>query len=351
MLYKKDSKGKMRFWKAYTSDDFVITEHGVVGGKCTSTSYQANPTNEGRSNYRNSYQQADFEVESLYNKKRDSGYFDTVEQAENEILIRPMLAHVYQDHKDNLGEYVYVQPKLNGVRCLAFPDGTLMSRKGKVYKVPHISEAVKEMKFPDSVIALDGELFVYDESLGDIQSAAKTGGMLPNGTPIQYHVYDVVEHRKAFSERIDIVFGLCENVRRVYPVITVKNVDVNKVDCMHDSIAEMNYEGVMVRDPNSLYEIGKRSYSLLKYKKFKDDEFEIVSVYPDKAGNAMFVIWDHVAKVKHDVKYGTHIFGRDCLNGKIDVIGKKMTVKYQSRLPDTNIMEFATGVNIRDDYS
>jgi ATP-dependent DNA ligase len=246
-----------------------------------------------------------------------------------------------------------VQPKLNGVRCLAFPDGTLMSRKGKVYKVPHISEVIKNMWHCDELIAFDGELYVHGKSLGDIQSAAKTGGILEDGTKLEFHVYDVVHKDMITQERIEQIGklqGFSDYFRIVgNAFVPMKHEEV--IEQFHDYFTGLGYEGIMLRDPNSLYEIGKRSYSLLKYKKFHDDEFEIVSVYPDKAGNAMFVIWDHIAKVKHDVKYGTHIFGRDCLSGKINVIGKKMTVKYQSRLPDTNIMEFATGVNIRDDYS
>jgi DNA ligase-1 len=39
---------------------------------------------------------------------------------------------------------------------------------------------------------------------------------------------------------------------------------------------EEGYEGIMVRNPNSPYEISKRSSYLQKYKEFDDDEFEII---------------------------------------------------------------------------
>ena len=36
------------------------------------------------------------------------------------------------------------------------------------------------------------------------------------------------------------------------------------------------YEGIMVRNQKASYKIDKRSYDLLKYKTFEDDEFEII---------------------------------------------------------------------------
>lgn len=52
-LYSKQGD-KLRQWTAYAEGAEVVVIHGQVGGKQTEKRYKAEPTNEGRSNFRDS---------------------------------------------------------------------------------------------------------------------------------------------------------------------------------------------------------------------------------------------------------------------------------------------------------
>ena len=51
--------------------------------------------------------------------------------------------------------------------------------------------------------------------------------------------------------------------------------DISKLNGFHDEFASEGYEGIMLRNPDSKYEF-KRSKHLQKYKKFIDEEFEVI---------------------------------------------------------------------------
>ena len=59
-------------------------------------------------------------------------------------MIKPMLAYKLNENKINFKEFIYMQPKLDGVRCLFTKDGAF-SRTGKQFmNVKHIEEEFKE---------------------------------------------------------------------------------------------------------------------------------------------------------------------------------------------------------------
>ena len=59
-------------------------------------------------------------------------------------MIKPMLAYKLNQHKINFKEFIYMQPKLDGVRCLFTKDGAF-SRTGKQFmNVRHIEDSLKE---------------------------------------------------------------------------------------------------------------------------------------------------------------------------------------------------------------
>src|SRR3989304_5553014 len=81
--------------------------------------------------------------------------------------IKPMLAAPFEDHKHKLVYPVTVQPKFDGVRCLAFrkADGTIMlqSRGGDPYELPHIQNEISPWLGNGWI--LDGELYIHGTSL------------------------------------------------------------------------------------------------------------------------------------------------------------------------------------------
>ena len=91
-------------------------ESGQTDGKLTETAGQV--IDEGKQG-RSAQEQAIFEAILKTNKKRDEAYYDTVEEAETQVKLLPMLAHPFDKRKHNITYPAIVQRKFDGVRCLA----------------------------------------------------------------------------------------------------------------------------------------------------------------------------------------------------------------------------------------
>lgn len=151
-IYKKDTKGNIRYLTAYTTGPTLFQESGIVGtDKPIVHSKTCKSKNVGRSNETSPAEQAESELQSLIAEKLKEGYFKTEAEAEGGNVILPMLAKSYKDEAKKVDwSNAYAQPKLDGMRCLAtLQDGkvTLMSREGtEITTVPHIIKDLKRIK-------------------------------------------------------------------------------------------------------------------------------------------------------------------------------------------------------------
>ena len=74
--------------------------------------------------------------------------------------IKPMLAHKY--NPDKIQYPAYIQPKLDGVRCIFTKDGAF-SRTGKQFKnLRHIESALYSLFVTYPKLILDGELYNHE---------------------------------------------------------------------------------------------------------------------------------------------------------------------------------------------
>lgn len=281
-LYKKDSKGKIREWTICTIDDELIQKSGIVDGKLVEHNKLCKSKNFGKSNSTTGSEQAILEMESLIKSKFSEGYFNTKDEAENEVVILPMLASDYNKFSKKIDwNNCYVQPKLDGMRCLAFcndGDVRLMSRDGKtIENMDHIIESLKMIK---GYCVLDGELYSHGRSFQENMKLIKK--YVPNYTEgIKYHVYDLVCHEDKFSSRNNELRVLTNGISNVEIVYTHKANNEDDVMKYHSEFLEDDYEGTMVRHGDKGYEIDKRSQSLLKLKDFIDIDAEIIDVLPN----------------------------------------------------------------------
>ena len=209
-----------------------------------------------------------------------------------------MLANNYKGRVDFEGP-VYIQPKLDGVRALFRVDKkrlvSIDSRNGNPFGhlVNVFSDSVAElMKKIDGDLGgdieflggdiefLDGELYVHGKSFQDLVSMVRNPERIDDG--LEFHIFDLVTKKKiGFAERWGIL-------SRAFAQLTLKksreklklvNTTISRDIEGHLARAELEgYEGIMIRDGVTPYEMGKRSKSLLKYKRFSTDEFEIVGV-------------------------------------------------------------------------
>ena len=205
-------------------------------------------------------------------------------------MIKPMLAHKLNESKIDWSKPVYMQPKLDGVRCLFTKDGAF-SRTGKQFmNVRHIEDSLREYfkQYPD--IILDGELYNHDlrddfEKIISLVRKQKPGTIerYEAAKMIQYHIYDWISSSAnwiltgglSYKERLDNL--ICADIY----CGSVKHVKTNKVrfydeaKAFHNLNLKNGFEGSILRT-NTPYKHG-RSWGLMKFKDFHDAEANIVN--------------------------------------------------------------------------
>ena len=195
--------------------------------------------------------------------------------------IKPMLAHKYNPDKADYP--AYIQPKLDGVRCVFTKDGAY-SRTGKEFKnVDHIKKALKNFFNTYPTFILDGEL--YNHGLKDdfekiISLVRKTKPTEEHKQEaaelIQYHVYDIANLAHAtYTNRLNI---LNSSFTYTYPICKVESkvvLDYDEAVKQHKKYLKLGYEGSIYRSMDGKYK-GTRSWDLMKFKDFDDAEATII---------------------------------------------------------------------------
>src|SRR5574344_326165 len=166
-LYTKQSD-KLRVWRCYTDGDEVVVEHGQLGGKLTQKRYTAEPTNKGRSNFRDSVAQALFEVQAKIELQLKRGYYLTQEEAMNHVDFTPMKCLDYKDQAKKVKYPCYISAKLDGFRMMVDSNGQAWSKQGEPLEFPAHWQGLKELL---SKIGEEGEVFSEGMSLQSISSA------------------------------------------------------------------------------------------------------------------------------------------------------------------------------------
>lgn len=280
-LYK--DKG---FWSIEVTDnaELLIQHAKKLDGKVTSRITPVKPKNIGRANETTAFEQAELEMASRIKKQIDKGYCRTQEEAANYVSVAPVLATVLEKVTVKDFSSAFLQPKLNGHRCL-YRDGKLWSRGGKEIKLPHILEAIKEQGL--GKLELDGELYVHGKPLQEIGSLIKRPR--EESVDVQYWIYDFPSER-SFEERYYIrELSLIVNTPlEVTPTIRVKDLGIAKELTRH--YEEDGYEGGILRVGTQGYEYGKRSRNLLKLKSYKDFEAKVIGHELAKPNGALLSV-------------------------------------------------------------
>lgn len=281
----------------------------------------------------------------------------------------------------------FVQRKYDGIRCIAYLDSSnnviLESRKGvrftqftniefglKLFfeqaKI-HIDNGQSEILLPTRFY-FDGELYSNSISFETINGCVRltkniTNENRNNINKIQYHIYDCFNGNKPtafFKERITILKNIFEGVRSeddtrqilniIREVDTEDVIGVEDIKIKHAQYVENGFEGIMIRDPEGIYEPNKRSKYLQKYKEFMEEEFEIVGFHDGEGVDRELVIWECITNdgKPFSVRPRTTFEERKRLFKEAsNYLGKKLTVIFQEFSPDM-IPRFPVGKAIRE---
>jgi len=199
------------------------------------------------------------------------------------MIKKAMLAHKYDEKRIDWSEPVYIQPKLDGVRCLFTKDGAY-SRTGKKFmNLRHIEMALKSFFDKNPDVTLDGELYNhklkndFEKIISLVRKQKPTDDdRLDAQHLVQFHVYDYFDGVKYDSYKTRMQQLICSDIYDAQ----IKHVPTKLVDTysyarlLHEEFLEDGYEGSIIR-LNGLYKHG-RSYDLMKFKDFSDAEATIV---------------------------------------------------------------------------
>lgn len=177
-----------------------------------------------------------------------------------------MLAHEFSKYSHKIVYPCYVQPKIDGIRMWFSMDGKTRSRNDKPLVVhPKLQEELRDFR-NKCEYTLDGELYLPDKDFNELsgQCRKKTG---PD-YPIEYHVFDIIDLRLSFQDRVKEYVSSLVGYDWIKYVPTFLANSESGVNTFLDYFVNQNFEGVIIRNKNSRYEI-KRSFHLQKLKPWK----------------------------------------------------------------------------------
>lgn len=214
--------------------------------------------------------------------------------------------------------------------------------------VPHIERELRQSydeNFSNGVqLILDGELytdaFTFNALNGLLRREDKSAEDFRRLEQVKYHLYDTMSE-KHYETRYDIInlyFGRHGSVRTVpsYPV----NATDEEIRKMMETFLQQGYEGLMIRRLDTPYE-NRRSWSLVKYKDFRDAEYRVVDIIEDQRGSGLIGAFElelespvtdrdgnRIRTFRAGVKDLTHEESRNLLAAKDSYIGRIATVEF-----------------------
>ena len=196
---------------------------------------------------------------------------------------KPMLAHKYDDSRVDWSKPVYIQPKLDGVRCLFTKHGAY-SRSGKQFmNLRHIEIALKPLFDHQPNIILDGELYNhklkhdFEKIISLVRKQKPTDDDRSEAKKlVQFHVYDFFDEIQYDYYQARMHKLVCSDIYGIHiKYVPAKLVSSYKTArAIHAKFLANGYEGSIIR-LDGLYKHG-RSYDLMKFKDFSDTEATII---------------------------------------------------------------------------
>ena len=196
---------------------------------------------------------------------------------------KAMLAHKFDDKKVDWSQPVYIQPKLDGVRCLFTKDGAYSRAGNKFMNIAHIELRLIPFFKEHPDVVLDGELYNHElkndfEKIISLVRKQKptSDDRLDAKSLVQFHVYDYFDGVIYDSYKTRMQQLVTSDIyNKDIKYVPAKLVDsYNYARDIHATFLSEGYEGSII-SLDGLYKHG-RSYDLMKFKDFSDAEATII---------------------------------------------------------------------------
>lgn len=393
-LYGTEKNGKTKIWKASIyydkSKGYAMSsiEFGQLDGKKQTASREytegknigkKNETtplqqciNETRKKWTDKQEKESYSIknnednkENEYHEYHENSNEDDKDDKEYDKKYFPMLAHTYEPNtnkkkKTDIVFPCYVQPKLDGLRCIMYYYGSKVkcqSRTGTYFEtMDHISEELKDY-LKKSKNILDGELYTnempFEELAGLIKKKKITDADKQKLLNVKYHIYDIIDEDKKYKQRYDdIIKFLSDKDYKYVTAVPTYKANSDNFKKFFGEFIELGYEGIMLRNIDGLYRCNYRSHDLQKYKEFKEGEYIITGFKEGDGRDKGTVIW--VCKTDDNKEFSVRPKGsiesrRELFSQGSTYVGKKLTVIYQE-LSEMGVPRFPVGKAVREDY-
>lgn len=332
-LYRRNNLGRPCFWEARVSgsptQNIIIVSHGIVGKaiQVEEIHVARNPKDEVESRYKQKRKQGYKFIDEVRDDswstpvKEDAllTYLETYlpyDRTTADGTLLPMLAKTFDNTNNKIFNKTPIrigQYKINGLRCIIsakrnntdmFKPITLrfQSREGTYWNsLSNLEDYLLTVipneflnKMIDEDWELDGELYLPGYKVNEINHFVKDPKCKENKF-IQYWCYDAIIDDTPQYRRLDILGQVFEN--RTYEFTSLNNHLNNKerfiyinnytIENEDDAVKHRNlfinlgFEGLILRDPNKEYQIGKRNSSMIKFKDVMEGSFKIIDIYPE----------------------------------------------------------------------
>lgn len=332
-LYRRNNLGRPCFWEARVSgsptQNIIIVSHGIVGKaiQVEEIHVARNPKDEVESRYKQKRKQGYKFIDEVRDDswstpvKEDAllTYLETYlpyDRTTADGTLLPMLAKTFDNTNNKIFNKTPIrigQYKINGLRCIIsakrnntdmFKPITLrfQSREGTYWNsLSNLEDYLLTVipneflnKMIDEDWELDGELYLPGYKVNEINHFVKDPKCKENKF-IQYWCYDAIIDDTPQYRRLDILGQVFEN--RTYEFTSLNNHLNNKerfiyinnytIENEDDAVKHRNlfinlgFEGLILRDPDKEYQIGKRNSSMIKFKDVMEGSFKIIDIYPE----------------------------------------------------------------------
>lgn len=378
-LYKRNAKGQPIFWTAKVIGNKIQLNFGIVGKQGTTCDYipPRGVEKEWKTIVAAKRREGGIELSEVRDETPNIinvqlySYLDTYlpkYNTTNEGFVLPQLAKIYEFDRE---ERFFGQTKIDGVRAnvsaymtqdgmFSQPKLRFRSRKGLEYKCPNLETYLLQMlpkqvlqKMLDEDYVLDGELYIPNQGLNNVLSAAENLTN-PLNQLLQFWCYDLAIEDMPQHARLEFLnkhfnrykvpnyarsqlllsyhlnnksrFVLCNNYETSNDeqIIQYRNLFV-----------EAGFEGIILRNPNSFYQFGKRNTAMFKCKPILDGKFKIIDIVPEGAKRpkfSKFILQNDINEETFEcMPVGVSDIRKMYLSNRESYIGKIAFVEYRTR--------------------
>ena len=252
---------------------------------------------------------------------------------------------------------VFIEPKLDGIRCLAIVENReakLFTRAGKLITNFDDTVGAELSKLNDG--CYDGEIMSTDFTALMRQVHRKESKDI---SEVYFALFDYIPlkewkakspHQQAWR-RYEILRWRIKDLNKYVTLVKRERIksDYDEIKRIHDSYVNRGYEGAMIKTIHDPYCFG-RDYSVMKFKAFFDADVPVIGLkegtgkHQGKLGS--FLV-DYKG-VEVSVGSGLNDELREKLWGDPTIIGRIIEVRYQEETPDGSL-RFPTFVCFRND--